>query len=240
MNAVLAQRKYHLAARFAYDTARTSGLWRTAAFIALAAISAILYANSGGTTEELATYVLFAVPLAMFLAGWLHLSKGYPLAIAHGFTRKEFLAGFALYGLATVVTAAALTQVGRLILEQLPTSSHRHTGFYGLGPLDSLARSALWFTVGATAAAAKLRFPGRRLGVLVSALFVAAVVYRPVAISLVRNFLQEVPFGDGTLVEVPVQMTTNHLALIDLAVTVPLALIAWALLARAPMRPRSA
>ncbi|MDN3239206.1 hypothetical protein [Glycomyces tritici] len=239
MNAVLAQRKYHLAARLANDTARTLGLWLTAAFVVLVVTSAILDAATEGQTEELATYVLLALPIAMFLAGWLHLSKGYPLAIVHGFTRKEFLAGFALYGLATVVTAAALTQAGRLILEHLPTADSE-IGFYGRGPLDSLARSALWFTVGAAAGAAKLRFPGRRLGVLASALLVAAVVYRPVAISLMRNLAQDTPFGDGTLVEVPVEMTMNHLALIDLAFTVPLALLTWALLARAPMHPKSA
>jgi hypothetical protein len=239
MNTALAHRKYHLAARLAYDTARTLGLWLAAAFVALAVISAIFDATTEGQTEELATYALLAVPLAMFLAGWTHLSKGYPLAIVHGLTRKEFLAGFALYGLLTVVTAAALTQAGRLILEQLPTADSE-IGFYGRGPFDSLARAALWFTVGAVAGAAKARFAGRRLAVLPGALIVALVVYRPVAISIGRSLAQDTPFGDGTLVEVPVQMSMNDLALIDLAIAVPLALFVWALLARAPMHAKRA
>jgi hypothetical protein len=236
---VLAHRKYRLAARLAIDTARTFGLWLTAGFVVLAAVSLILHWTVG-ETDEYAYYALFAVAIAMLAAGWVHLYKGYPLAIANGLTRKEFLAGFALYGLATVLAAAALTQLGRLILELSPTTATRHTGFYGLYPLDSLARPLLWFTVGAAAGAAMLRFRSRWTGAFLSALFVAAVFYRPIGISLGVELAQSTPFGEGTLVSVPVSMTLEHLALIDLGLTVPFALVTWGLLARAPMRPKPA
>jgi hypothetical protein len=240
VNAVLTQRKYRLAARLATDTARTFGLWLTAGFVVLVIVSAILHATTAGESEEYAYWALQAVPLAMLASGWVHLYKGYPLALANGLTRKEFLTGFALYGLATVLVAAALTQLGRLILDQLPTTDSKQVGFYGLFPLDSLARPALWFTVGAAAGAAMLRSRSRWFGAFVSALFVAAVVYRPIGISLAISIGQELPLGDGTLIELPLEMSTNTLALIDLALAVPLALITWALLARAPMRPKPA
>jgi hypothetical protein len=239
VTAVLSRRKYRLAARLATDTARTFGLWLTAAFIALAAISLLLHWTVG-ETDEYAYYALFAIAMAMLAAGWVHLYKGYPLAIAHGLTRKEFLAGFAIYGLLTVLAAAALTQLGRLLLDLSPTTDVNGTGFYGLYPLDSLARPLLWSTVGAAAGAAMLRFRGRWTGALVAALFVGAVVYRPIGISLGVELARATPFGEGTLVSVPVSMSLEHLALIDLGLTVPFALIAWALLARAPMRPKPA
>jgi hypothetical protein len=236
VTAVLARRKYRLAARLAHDTARTFGLWLTAGFIALAAASLILHWTVG-ETDEYAYFVLQAVAMAMLAAGWVHLVKGYPLAIANGLTRKEFLAGFALYGFLTVLTAAALTQLGRLLLELSPTTGTR---FYGLYPLDSLARSLLWFTVGAAAGAAMLRFRSRWTGAFVAALFVSAVLYRPIGISLGVELARETPFGEGALVSVPVSTTLEHLALIDIGLTVPFALIAWALLAGAPMRPKPA
>jgi hypothetical protein len=239
VNAVLTRRKYRLAVRLAHDTARTFGLWLTAGFVVLAAVSLILHWTVG-ETDEYAYFALQAVAMAMLAAGWVHLYKGYPLAIANGLTRKEFLAGFALYGLVTVLAAAALTQFGRLVLELSPTTATHHTGFYGLYPLDSLARPLLWFTVGAAAGAAMLRFRSRWTGAVVAALFVAAVLYRLIGISLGVELAQSTPFGEGTLVAVPVSMTLEHLAMIDLGLAVPFALIAWALLARAPMRPRPA
>jgi hypothetical protein len=239
MHAVLSRRKYHLAARLANDTARTFGLWLTAAFAVLAIVSAILHAATG-ESDELAYYALMAIPMVMLASGWVHLYKGYPLAIANGLTRKEFLAGFALYGLATVLVAAALTQLGRLILDQLPTTETKHVGFYGLFLFDSLARPFLWFTVGAAAGAAMLRFRSRWFGAFVSALFVAAVVYRPIGISLAVDIGSAIPLGEGTLIEVPVGLTTDSLALIDVAIAIPFALIAWGLLARAPMLPKPA
>ena len=239
MTTVLTHRKYRLATRLAADTARTFGLWLTAAFIVLAALSLLLHWTVG-ETDEYAYYALIAVAFAMLAAGWVHLYKGYPLAIANGLTRKEFLAGFALYGLVTVLAAAALTQLGRLLLELSPTTDVKQTGFYGLYPLDSLARPLLWFTVGAAAGAAMLRFRGRWTGALVAALFVGAVFYRPIGISLGIELAQATPFGEGTLVSVPVSMTLEHLALIDIGLTVPFALITWALLAKAPMRPKPA
>ncbi|THV30768.1 hypothetical protein [Glycomyces paridis] len=237
----LTQRKYRFAAHLATDAARTLGLWTVAGFAVLLAASAI-YRAAVGAYADFAVWALLVIPAAMLAAGWLHLHKAYPRAIANGLTRKELIAAFALYGAVAVLAAAALTQAGNAVIGLFSTfrGVEHHTGFYGLGWFDSVARPALWFAVGAAAGSAMIRFGRRWLGALVSALFISVAVYRSAVISLAVNLGQQVPDGDGTLIEIPLAVDENTLAWIDLALAAAVALAALALLARAPMRPKPA
>lgn len=227
MNAVLAQRKYRLAANLATGTAKTFGLGAVALFAA-ALIASMIYREATGNDEEFAYLAIMAVPLIMTVLAWANLYKAYPRALANGVTRKEALGAFAIYAAATVLTAAALTRLGILVID-LRDAAHE-TGFYGLTPLESLVRPALYFALGAAAAAAMLRFGKHWAGAVVAALMVGSVVFRPVVVSFVLNQI------DG-----PATTTVERIYTpLDTAMTVVFALIAWALLARAPMRPKPA
>ncbi|HEX2144127.1 MAG TPA: hypothetical protein VHG10_06435 [Glycomyces sp.] len=232
MNAVLAQRKYRIAGRLANDTAWTFGLFSAVAFLVLAAGS-VAYRLVTGEQEEFALWLLFAIPLMMTVLGWVHLTKSYPLALANGLTRKEFLAGFAMFGLATVLATAALTQLAVLILDHAPANGSAHTmGFYGIAPFESLARPALYFTAGAAAGAAMLRIRNRWFGALIGALMVAAVVYRQLGYMFGVRLIE----SEGT----PIFDEMSDMAAYDAVLAVLFVLAAWALLARAPMRPKPA
>lgn len=238
MTHVLAQRKYRLAARLTTGTAKTFGLVTVAAFIGIAIGSAVMRAVNGGD-QEFSYWVIQAIPLAVAASSWIHLARSYPSAIANGMTRKEFLTGFALFGAVTVLAAAAFTQLAILALGLAATSDDAASvGFYGQGLLESVARPALYFALGAAVAAALHRFGNRALGGAVSGLMVAVVFFRMAAVSFI--VLQVAARGDGVLVEVPVTMDMTDLALIDLGLAALFTLLTWTFLARAPMRPKKA
>ena len=230
MTAALAQRKYHLAAHLSTGTAKTFGLWSIAAFAA-AAITSALYRAATGEYEEFAYYVLFSVPLVMTALGWMHLHKRYPSALANGLTRKEFLTAFAMYGAASILAAAALTQLGRVVIDLFGTfrGTEYHQGFYGIAPVESLVRAALYFALGTAVAAARFRLSNRSLATLAAMLMVGAVGYREGGISFVMKLT-----GPAQ-----VDMTTA-LTWTDAALVVLFTLASWALLARAPLPPRDA
>lgn len=238
MNAVLTQRKYRLAGRLANDTARTFGLWWVLTFVLLA-IASEVYRRVAGDYEDFAFYALFLITLPVLAAAWVHLHKSYPLAVPNGLTRKEFLTAYAMFGAATVFAAAVLVQLGQFVIDLSSTfrGTEYDTGFYGLTPLESVVRPALWFAVGAAAAAAKLRVPGRLLGSVVGALMVAAVLYRTVGISVALNLTNGAFEEDGTLIQLPFDFS---LAPLDVGLAVLFAVITWALLLRAPMQPKAA
>lgn len=242
MNAVLTQRKYHLAARLANDTARTFGLYAVLAFAALL-VTSLIWRETTGKYEDFAHWVLIAVPLIITVVAWVHLSKSYPLAIAGGLTRREFLAAYAMFGLATVLVTAALTQLGVVVIDLFDTfrGVEHHVGFYGETAFESVVRPALYFACGAAATAVKLRFPSVWLSASLSALIVAAVIYRQVGYYAVMKAVgMENGSADGSVFEYPlVDLSVIH-PYLDAVLVVPLALIAWILLARAPMRPKPA
>lgn len=242
METALAQRKYHLAARLANDTARTFGLYTVATFAALL-LSSEIWRVISGEHEPFAELPLFAVPLIVTVVAWVHLSKSYPLAIAGGLTRKEFLAAYALFGLATILVTAVLTQLGLVVVDLFAgfRGAERDLGFYGLAPLESVVRPALYFACGAAAAAMKLRFPSPWIGVPLSTLVVVSVIYRQVAYyAAMKAVGMENGSADGSVFEYPlVDLSAIH-PYLDLALAALLALITWALLTRAPMRPKRA
>ncbi|MCC3764413.1 hypothetical protein K3N28_15205 [Glycomyces sp. TRM65418] len=242
MTTVLAHRKYRLASRLAYDTARTFGLYAVVAFAALLAAS-VVWREITGEYESFAQLVLFAVPLIVIVIAWVHLSKSYPLGIAGGLTRREFLTAYALFGLATVLVTAGLTQLGLMVDGRFAAArgAEPGMGFYGLAALEAVVRPALYFACGAAAAAAKLRFRSTRIGVALSALIVVAVVYRQVAYYAVMKALgMENGSADGSVFEYPlVDLSAIH-PYLDLVLAVAFTLTAWALLARAPMPPKRA
>lgn len=241
MNAVLTQRKYRLAARLATDTARTFGLYTVLAFGVLLAASAI-WRQATGEYQEFAHWVLVAVPLISVVIAWAHLAKSYPLAVAAGLTRKEFLAAYALFGLATVLATAVLTQIGLAVLDLVDTfrGVEHHIGYYGQTPLESVVRPALFFACGAAAAAAKLRFDRTWISAPLAAVVIAGVVYRSVAYFALMNLVgMENSSTDGTVFEYPNVDLSAVTPYLDAVLAAVFALIAWALLARAPMRPKA-
>jgi hypothetical protein len=241
MNAVLTQRKYRLAARLATDTARTFGLYTVIAFGVLLAAS-LLWRQITGEYADLAAMLIFAVPLIVTVIAWAHLAKSYPLAIATGLTRKEFLAAYALFGLATVLVTALLTQLGLAVIDLFDTfrGVEHHMGFYGQTPLESVVRPALFFACGAAAAAAKLRFDRTWISAPLAAVVIAGVVYRSVAyFALMQLVGMENSSTDGTVFEYPNVDLSAVIPYLDAVLAAVFALIAWALLARAPMRPKA-
>ncbi|MFG3341397.1 hypothetical protein [Glycomyces sp. NPDC048151] len=241
MTHVLAQRKYRFAAVLAIATARTFGLALVAAFIVLAVASAAIRAVQGGDSE-MAYGVIQAIPVAMIAIGWLRLARAYPAAITNGMTRKEFLTGFALFGAATVLATAALTQLAVLALDLSPFQAEGvHVGFYGLTPLESAVIPILYFAVGTATGAVMLRFANRWVGAAVCAVLVSAVFYRQLAYYAAMNLFGLQSGGeDGTVFQYPMVDLYALLPYLDLVVALAFALFAWALLARAPMRPKQA
>lgn len=242
MSAILTQRKYRLAARLANDTARTFGLYTVIAFGVLLAAS-LLWRQFTGGYEDFAGLLLLVSPFITTVIAWVHLVKSYPLAIAAGLTRKEFLAAYALFGLATVLVTAVLTQIGLAFLDLVDTwrGVEHDMGFYGQTPLESLVRAALFFACGAAAAAAKLRFQRTWISAPLAALVIAGVVYRLVAYyALIKILGMENSSTDGVVFEYPNVDLSAVIPYLDAVLAAVFALIAWALLARAPMRPKQA
>jgi hypothetical protein len=239
MNAVLAQRKYRLAGRLATDTAMTFGLWSVVTFVVLL-LASLGYREISGQYAQYADWVLVAIPAVMTVTGWIHLQKSYPLALSNGLTRKEFLAAYALFGAATILVAAALTQIGIVVVDQLAAfrGAEHHMGFYGMAPLESVARPALYFALGTAAGAAMLRFGKRWLVAFAAALTVAAVVYRLAGVAFVRVAIQRATEADtDSLASISLE---RLLVPVDTALAIVFALLAWVLLAKAPMRPKPA
>jgi hypothetical protein len=238
MTTLLAQRKYRLAVRLSTGAAKTFGLWWVLAF-AFAAIASVAYREIEGDYEEFAYYILFAIPLIMTASSWFHLYKTYPPALANGLTRKEILTAFAIYGVAGVLAASAFVQLGLVVIDFSSTfrGVEYHQGFYGLTLIESLVRPALYLALGAAAAAAMLRVGSRFISALVVACMIAAVLYRSVALSFVINLYDGSFEEDGIIVQTPLDFS---LAPFDAALALLFVLTAWALLARAPMRPKPA
>lgn len=231
MNTPLAQRKYRITRRLATDAAKLFALW--AAVFTAAAVATAIVRSATGTHVEFASYVIWAVPLMMFFLSWGHLTKFYPQAVAGGLTRKAFLGAYAAYGTAAVLAVAALTQIGRRLLEFFSSDAF-NVGFYGLGLVESIVRPALFFAFGTAVAAAMFRIPSRRIGVAVGVAASLLVFYR--STWLWANLVPVIWGDDNGIATV----TMSHIALIDLALAVVFALAAGGLLARAPMRPKPA
>jgi hypothetical protein len=138
------------------------------------------------------------------------------------------------YRLAAALSADAARTFG-------PFSTFRGTdyqqGFYGTGLLESVVRPAVYFAVGAAAGAVVIRLGRRWLGALASAVLVSLVLYRMPGYLAARMAADQLPMKDGINLEIPTQLS---LAPLDAVLAVLFALLAWALLARAPMRTRPA
>jgi hypothetical protein len=235
MNAVLAQRKYRVAAQLATKTARTVGLAAVAVFALLLGASAV-YRSVTGQYEEFAYYALMAVPLVMIGLAWVQISRTYPLALANGVTRKETLTALALFGAVTVLAAAAATQLGVVVIGFFSTFEgvEYDQGFYGLTLTESIVRPAVYFACGATAAAAMLRFGKRTVGSLVAGLAFGLVLYRQPVVEFVHTEYAKAA-GTSSTTELG-----SMLLPVDLALTVLFTITAWLLLLRAPIRNKKA
>lgn len=242
MTDVLAQRKYRLAVRLSTDTAKTYGIALAAAFLALAIGSAVVRANYGGGMK-LSNYLLqIAIPIAMIAIAWMHLSRSYPAAIAGGMTRKEFLSGFALFGAATILAMAVFTQLAvqvAYLIMRLGEADH-FVGFYGLSLVESVARPALYFAVGAASAAVMHRIASKTVGAVVSGLMVGAVLYRWEGFWLILTALGRTGGYAGGMDRGTVTLRMTDMALFDTALAAVFVLVAAAVLVRAPMRAKQA
>jgi len=230
MNATLTQRKYRLVAGLATDGAKTYGIAWAAAFIALLVVSAIIR-QVVGEYRDYAVFAVVAIPLVTGILGWSGMYRSYPRALTNGVTRKEFLAAFAMFGVALVLASAALSQLGLRVINLFSTfrGAEYDTGFYGVGLPDSMARAVLWFACGALIGAVMHRVPTRRLGLLVSALILAVAYFR-------RDWLwtNAVPLIYGDVVDM------TEIAAIDAVFAIPFLLAAWVLAMRAPLPPKRA
>ncbi|GAA2262443.1 hypothetical protein GCM10009853_014460 [Glycomyces scopariae] len=234
MTATLARRPLRLAAAFSARAAKTWGLWTLIAFAAAAAGSALLRAATGGG-GELATFVLMSVPLMAAGLGWSHTQQLYPRMVAVGVTRREFLGASALHGAAAVLATAAFTQLGLLYIDL--TAAPDEAVFYGGTVAESFARPALYLACGAAAGAVMARFTSRTAGAVAAAFVFAAVIFREVAVWGALGLAGEVPQKDGVMLSLPIEGFS--LVPVDAAGAVLFAALAWALLRRAPMRPRT-
>lgn len=242
MTHVLARRKYQLAARLSWNTAKTFGIAFLAVFLTVAVGEEILTALNGVNREYPFAVLFWGIPTAMVAIAWMHLARSYPAAITNGMTRKEFLTGFALFGAATVLASAVLTHAAVLLLDFGPFVEAAYpVGFYGLSLLESVARPVLYFAVGAAAAAMMHRVPSRPLGAVLSGLMVVAVAYRDQVIGPVLRELGLASSSSGVMPDrSEVVLRTSVFAWLDVGIAVVLVLLTVALLRRASMRPKQA
>jgi hypothetical protein len=240
MTTLLAQRKYHLAARLTKATAKTFGLAFVALFLIVAVVEEIVTVVNGFAQETSWVLLSWGIPVTMVAIAWTHLSRSFPAAITNGMTRKETLNGFALFGAVTVLVSAVFTHAAVVLLDFGPfTETVYPVDFYGLSLLESVVRPALYFGVGAAAAAMMHRVPSRALGAVLGGLLVVATVYRVQVIGPVLYALgpQSSSFSEmPDRSEIVLRMST--FAWIDVALAAILVLLTVTLLAKAPMRPK--
>jgi hypothetical protein len=231
MTTALAQRKYRLTGRLLADTAKTFGLGMVLAF-AFAVIASVVYREATGMYVEFVVYVLLLLPLVMVAAGWAHTSRTYPVALANGVTRKEFLAALAIYGIVLIAATAAFTQLANLVIDLGSTfrGVEYHEGYYGSGLWASIVRPALYLAVGAAGGALTHRFASRRIGFALGVLVVAVVAYRQTWLQVPIERLTQ----DGPLAALGVE----DFAAVDAVLAALLALLTWVLLSRASKRPK--
>jgi hypothetical protein len=242
MTTLLAQRKFQLAARLSKTTAKTFGVAFAAVFLGVAFGEEILTALTGFDRQIPWIMLTWGIPIAMVAIAWIHLGRTFPAAITNGMTRKEFLKGFALFGAITVLAAAVFIHAAILLLDHGPFAEVGITiGFYGASLLESVGRPALYFAVGAAAAAMMHRIPSRTLGVALSGLMIVAVVLRMQSIGTVLSELGLASsLTGGTLARSEMLLHTSVFAYTDIGLAAMFGLLAVALLSKAPMRPKQA
>lgn len=249
MTTVLAQRKYRLAGRLALEVLAGYGLWTVIAFAVLAAGSAVLRAATGGGEEEVSLFVFTVLPLLMAAFGWVYLDRTYPAAIANGMTRREFNTAYALFGGALVLAAAVFTQVAMLVLRlthgaswvDLLTRLDSGDYVYGLALGESIVRPALYFACGAAVGAFRYRFNNGSIGAVFGALALATVLFRGLAYYAGIKLLgMENASVDGAVFAYPNADVDALTPYLDTVLAVLFVLLAWTLLARAPMLPKKA
>ncbi|GAA1681563.1 hypothetical protein GCM10009830_30890 [Glycomyces endophyticus] len=228
----LATRPFQLAVRFSARAARTWGLWTVIAFAAAAAASALLRAATGGGLE-FAVFVLMSVPLMAAGLGWSHTQQRYPRTVAAGVTRGQFLGASALYGAVVVLASAAFIRLGLLYVDLASTGA----AVYGESVAESFARPALYLACGAAAGAVMTRFQSRTAGAVAAAFVFAVVVFREVVVWGALTAAGELPQKEGVMISLPIEGVS--LVPVDAVGAVLFAVLAWALLRGAPMRPKT-
>lgn len=229
MNTLLAQRKYHLAARLAAEAGKTFGLWTLAAYATLQAVQGALriFTEFDG---DFSFYLFGLLPLVLIALPWVDLVKAYPRAIGAGVTRKEFVHAYTLY--CAVLTAAGFAFSQLVVIVAELTDSGAHDGVYGASPLDALTRAAVHVAAGAAAGAVMVRFDRDLVRGALAGLLVTVLLLRQIPLQIATH---NAPTGDGDLVLFQYPAAGVPLAELDAVLTVVFALVAWAALARAPM-----
>lgn len=231
MNATLAGRRYRLGLRLSSEVATTFGLWFLIAFAAVHAVAMALRALTP-FEGDFSVYLFPFLPPLLIAVVWVHLLRAFPQSIAGGMTRKEILAAFAVFGAFTIAGGFVLTQLfavmGHLFV---PGGTAALAVYYGLDPIEALARSAVYVTAGGAAGALMARCGAQRLGPVLAGLVIAVLLLRQVPLELARA----ASYGDDVLVFWEFPSTPYLLAPLDAILACLFALVAWAALARAPM-----
>ncbi|WP_030156696.1 hypothetical protein [Glycomyces sp. NRRL B-16210] len=230
MNATLAGRRYRLGMRLSAEVATTFGLWF---LMSLAAVHAVMIGLRALTPfdGDFSFYLFPALPLILTAVCWVHLLRAFPAGIAGGMTRKELLTAFAVFGALVTAGGFALSQLIVLLQDLLVPGDLGDVDAYGLAPIESLTRSAVFVAAGLAAGALMSRFGAQRLGGALAGVVVAVLLLRQIPLELAKAGYA----GERTIVFLEYPSNPDLLAPLDAILALLLALVAWAALARAPM-----
>lgn len=234
MDTVLAQRKYRLGLRWSAEVGRTFGLW---ALIALAALqlAQIGFRLAIGFEGDYTYYLLRYAPFVLTAVGWVYLFKAFPRAIATGMTRKELFVAFAVFSAVVIAGSVAFIELVKLCHNLIGPGDLGRLDLGGAALLETLIRTAVYFSAGAAAGAVMARFNGRTLGAVLAGVVIGVLIFRPIPFQLLFT-----EFAQGKVFEVELPGSEELLAPMDAVLTVVFVLIVWLTLARAPMPHKKA
>lgn len=234
MTTLLAQRKYRLGLQWAAEVGKTYGLWILIAFtvLQLVQLGLRLAISFDG---EYSDYVLRYLPLVLTGIGWVYLVRDFPLAITTGMTRKEFFAAYAVFGAVVIAGSVAFAELVRLSHNLFATEGTGSLDLGGIALLETLIRSAVYFTAGAAAGAVMARFNAKPLGAALAGVLIAMLILRAIPFQLLLT-----EFAAGVVLEVEFPGSEELYAPFDAVLSVVFVLVVWLALARAPMHPKKA
>lgn len=232
MTTLLTQRKYRLGLRWAAEVGKTYGLWILIAFTALQLVQLGLRLSIS-FEGEFNDYLLRYFPFVLTAIGWVFLFKAFPLAIATGTTRKEFLAAFALFGAIVIAGSTAFMELVRVSHNLFAAEGGLDLGGFAL--LETLIRTAVYFTAGAAAGAVMVRFNAKPLGAALAGVVIAVLLLRPIPFQMLLT-----EFAAGVVFEVEFPGSEELFAPFDAVLTLVFGLVVWLALARAPMHHKKA
>lgn len=234
MTTILAQRKYRLGLRWSAEVGKTYGLWVLTAFAVLQLVQLGLRLSTSFEGEN-SVYLLRYLPLVLTAIGWVYLIRDFPLAIITGMTRKEFFAAYAVFGAVVIAGSVALMELARISHNLFAAEGTGDLDLGGIVLLETLIRSAVYFTAGAAAGAVMARFNAKQLGAALAGVLIAMLLLRAIPYQLLLT-----EFAAGVAFEVEFPGSEELFAPFDAVLTAVYVLVVWLALARAPMHHKKA